>query len=328
MIKTIKIFTRNIISRILDLSGYCIVKRVAYNQIILQRDNLINLTIDYQNKSFTSGSTVIIFSKDRAIQLYNLLCSIEANCLSIPEIYILYGASTERNSISYSQLSELVKSMKIKCVFINELGYFKEKLLKILVNIETRSVIFFTDDDVFIRPFDFAIANKVDPLGSILSLRHSPLISKSYTLNKNISTPKFKVPEEIAGNGLLEFSWFEGDGEWADPWSVNGQFLPTSEVNLIAMVADYKAPNSFEMALKSFNSLYCKGRRGLCFSHSIILNLPINIVQNEANNRKGSISSDFLLEQWESGMMFDFSQFSYHDPLSTHEEHKPLLISR
>jgi len=91
-------------------------------------------------------------------------------------------------------------------------------------------------------------------------------------------------------------------------------------VKAITQVSMFKAPNSYESSLKSFNSI-CLLRRGLCFKESKILNLPINRVQNECENLSGTVTPEYLLEQWNRGAMLDTEILLSHVPTSPHEEH-------
>ena len=103
--------------------------------------------------------------------------------------------------------------------------------------------------------------------------------------------------------------------------------LNTLEVLLISNCSDFKAPNSYEIALKAFNDIVIS-RKGLCFNESKILNLPINRVQNEVNNISGNISVDFLLDKWNQGYCLDTSILKGHVPLSVHEDHPVKFIKR
>jgi hypothetical protein len=125
----------------------------------------------------------------------------------------------------------------------------------------------------------------------------------------------------------FEFQWFESKNEWSDPWSVDGHMLSTAEVRVLTSISNFKAPNSYEGALKSFNDII-NNRTGICFPRSIIVNIPINRVQEEVLNKSGSISTDFLLEQWQKGFAIDIKRFSKIIPTSTHEEHTIFFIKR
>jgi len=168
-------------------------------------------------------------------------------------------------------------------------------------------------------------AYNLDASHYVLSLRHSPSLTRSYTANKKQLPPK--LSDFKAVSGMFEFHWFEAGNEWSDPWSVDGQILSTAEVIAITKVSSFSAPNSYEAAMKSFNKL-CSNRVGLCYFESKILNLPINRVQNECENLSGTVSPEYLLDQWQKGMMLDTTKLLTHIPQSPHEEHEIIFKMR
>jgi hypothetical protein len=271
------------------------------------------------------GLVGVVFSRDRALQLYTLLHSYYAKVKEPAPLYVVYRASTSEHLKSYDELITDLKAGGLNVIFIKELEGFRSTLLKVLYKINTKNLFFLVDDDVFIRETDLTVAIQIDPLCTILSLRHSPHLRRSYTANAELISPKFINAKE--GDGLLKFAWFEQSLEWSDPWSVDGQILSTAEVRVLASISNFKAPNSFEQALKYFNSL-CKSRYGLCFDESKIVNLPINRVQTEWSNRSGDISANYLLKCWNDGLMLDVRSLEKHIPLSPHEEHALGFVKR
>jgi hypothetical protein len=123
------------------------------------------------------------------------------------------------------------------------------------------------------------------------------------------------------------FNGFEQGNEWSDPWSVDGQVLATAEVRVLTRLSEFEAPNTYETALKLFNDM-ARGRKGLCLRESAILNIPLNRVQTEVGNISGSVSPQFLLDQWNKGMMLDTAMFATHLPRAPHEEHPVRFIPR
>ena len=61
---------------------------------------------------------------------------------------------------------------------------------------------------------------------------------------------------------------------------------------------------------------------------SIVLNMPINRVQDEVSNKSGEISIDFLLDKWNKGYKINTSIFENYVPKSTHEEHSIVFQKR
>jgi hypothetical protein len=302
-----------------------ILHKSEYKRIISQRDQAVTTLVKTEGLKLTQGLVGVVFSRDRALQLYTLLHTYFAKVRVPAPLYVIYSASSNAHAKSYQEISVLLRAGCWDVRLINEGDEFRNTLLDTLSQINTKNMFFLVDDDVFIREVDLSISYQLDPFNAILSLRHSPHLRRSYTANAEQSPPQFSSADE--DDGLSKFAWFEQGYEWSDPWSVDGHVLSTAEVRVMAGVSDFKAPNTFETALKSFNTL-CKNRFGLCYSESKVVNLPINQVQIEVSNLSGNISTDFLLARWNDGMMFDVRPLEHHIPLSPHEEHRLEFVKR
>ncbi len=155
-------------------------------------------------------------------------------------------------------------------------------------------------------------------------LRGSPKIKKSYTGGVSYSAPNFSNSNF---NGLLEFNWFEKTCEWSYPWATTTHVFSTSEIYALSKISDYKGPNSYEGAFIFFNHM-AVARKGLCYDDSIVLNTPLNKVQDEVNNKSGSLSSEYLLHQWNKGLKICIDSFKNISTSSTHEEIDIIFIKR
>lgn len=314
-----------IIRHIIAGLGGVLLSRKNFENIIAQRDLAVSELAIVENGKLKPGLVGVVFSKNRALQLYSLLVSYYVFASNRVQLTVIYATSTKEHSQSYDDVKIMVKKLNLDVKFVEEREGFRNSLLKTLDDICVKNIFFLVDDIVFIRKVDLDFASKIDASRYVLSLRHSPHLTKSYTANKKQLPPMLSEFKDQPG--VYEFSWFEKGYEWSDPWSVDGQILSTSEVKIITKVSNFMAPNSYESSLKSFNS-FCVHRRGLCYSESKILNLPINRVQNECDNLSGSVSTEYLLDQWKRGMMLDTDSLSTHVPISPHEEHQIKLKKR
>jgi hypothetical protein len=306
--------------------GGALLSARAYDQLLVQRSRAVSELVELEDAELRPGISGVIFSKDRALQLFTLLRTY-IECVENPApLVVLYDASNEMHAAAYREVeAALADDACISVEFVRELAGFRDSLLAVLRRTDTISIFFLVDDIVFIRPINFSIASGINPRRSILSFRHSPHLRRSYTANVSQLPPRL-VPAKIGGE-LLEFQWFEQGNEWSNPWSVDGHVLSTAEIRVMARLSDFKGPNSFESALKSFDD-FARNRRGLCYSESRILNLPINRVQDDVSNLSGNVSPDFLLEQWNKGLMLDTAMFAGHIPQAPHEEHVIRFKSR
>lgn len=302
----------------IGLVGGVMLSKNSVNNLMAQRDCAVIKLAAIEKKKLKPGLTGIVVSKDRALQLYSLLSTYRELVINPAPLTVIFTASTIEHANAYEEVKALILEINQDVKFIEECDGFRNTLIKTLEKVQVKNIFFLVDDIVFIRNIDLDYASKLDASHYVLSLRHSPVLTRSYTANKKQLPPKLSNFKAVSG--MFEFHWFEAGNEWSDPWSVDGHILSTAEVIAITKVSSFSAPNSYEAAMKSFNTL-CVDRIGLCYFESKILNLPINRVQNECENLSGAVSPEYLLDQWQKGMMLDTTKLSIHIPQSPHEEH-------
>lgn len=313
-----------ILRRLVAAMGGVLLSRRNYNELLLQRGRAVKELSEFEKTHLRPGLTGIVLSKDRALQLHALLQTYARFVKNPASLIVIYNASNASHEKAYVEVEAAFRSNGLDLFFIREKGGFRESLIDVLKKVDTKNVFFLVDDIIFIRPLNLDVASTVDPFKTILSLRHSPHLQRSYTAAVRQMPPDFTpVPGD---QDLMMFKWFEKGNEWSDPWSLDGQVLSTAEVRVLSRLCDFKAPNTYEAALKSFGDIV-RDRNGMCYGESKILNLPINRVQNEVDNLSGTVSPEFLLEQWNKGLMLDTNMFDAYVPRSTHEEH-PVRFSR
>ncbi|MBT8573844.1 hypothetical protein G6699_09745 [Polynucleobacter paneuropaeus] len=308
-------------------SGAILISKTIYDNIVAQRNSAVHALLSSADANYTIGLTGIVFSKDRSIQLFALL---ETYCLHVKApapLKVIYDVSNSNHRQAYDHLQShfLSLGLSFNIEFIEQSDSFKNTLIQVLGTVQTRTTFFLVDDIIFTGDVDFEPLSQADPLQTIIALRLGSNIKKSYTTSR-YENPPYLLPSSIGCN-IFEFKWFERGNEWSDPWSLDGNFLPTSELVTITKISSFLAPNSYEIALKTFND-FISGRKGACFGASKILNLPINKVQSEINNQSGDISPEFLLDMWEAGLKIDISKFYNYSPTAPHEEHQINFVSR
>lgn len=267
------------------------------------------------NATSKEGVSFIIFSKDRALQLDGLLRSMLHHVTGTYSIHVLYCASNAAHAHAYRELTDGIQNTD-RIQWTKE-SDFKKDLVRTLKSLKTESVCFLVDDIVFIRPVDLNTLGGTTMRDGIVSLRLGSKITFCYTKQKTMRSPKLN-PINRQTN-LLQFSWKDGNYDWAYPLSVDGHIFPSSEITVAAEFLNYRAPNTFERALQILTPLYQK-RPGYCFDSPRMFNMPLNRVQNEKNNISGDISPEFLLAKWSEGMTIDFMKLSDIQTQSVHEE--------
>lgn len=316
---------QQLLAPLLDKFGGVLLSKRVYKNLIQQRDSACDDLIKVELLKHKRGISIVVFSKDRAIQLHAFIRSYANNVEGNYPVQVIYFTSSEKHQKSYDELNHYCINKKLNINFIRERNSFKETLLGVLETIDMSNIVFFVDDIIFLNSLDIEQLNSIDSQSYILSLRHSPYLRKNYTANIDQLPPKL-YPSNLSRD-LLEFKWFMAGNEWSDPWSLDGQVLSTAEVKILTRISEFFGPNTYEAALKSFGYL-AKKKAGLCYKNSKIMNMPINRVQTEYHNRSGQVSVDFLLGQWNSGLAIDIKRFAGYIPQAPHEEHELIFEKR
>lgn len=248
--------------------------------------------------------TSIIFSKDRAMQLNAFLSSYIALVHNYEKIYIIYKCSDDRHQKSYEDLITIYKNQPF--IFIKEEN-FRNQLLNIITYDKAKSIIFYVDDMIFIKPFDYLELKTIDTSKYILSLTRGEDLTFSIVLNKPLKIPTFQK----YSNNFVMFDWFEyGDfSDWEYPLGVSGYMFGRKECLLMLENIPFKAPNSLESNLQKFLPLF-KNRKGVCPVKVLAVCVHANIIQTEISNRiLGTFSIQELLDKWENFLEIDISDF-------------------
>lgn len=280
-------------------------RREKDDQRLQDSNALLSEIVNHAREKATSGKhmgiTFIVFSKDRALQLDGLLQSILHHVFGSYSIKVIYSTSSDSHRNAYNEVADRIKhSNRIEWT---EEKDFRTNLIEALDAVETESVCFLVDDIVFIRPVHLDTISQQFKDAGILSLRLGRNITFCYTKQKTMQKPGLSPAHDT--NDLLQFSWEDGNYDWAYPLSVDGHIFPVSEIRIAAKRLDYHAPNSFERALQILTPLYQK-RPGFCFESPRILNIPFNRVQNENNNICGEVTPEELLNIWNDGGRLDY----------------------
>ncbi|MBT4764568.1 hypothetical protein HOO14_06200 [bacterium] len=289
----------------------------------LKKNAVFELTKLYKGDR-DKGLTCVIFSKNRAMQLYALLESHQIFLKNTVPIIVIYTVTTVDHLESYVEVKKLINLTSLSVQFIEEKNGFRHTLLSVLQKIKTKSMFFMTDDQVFTDFLDLTPIFDINSSSHIFSLRLNPNIQYSYAQNRKYTPPHFN--NSTCGN-FLEFDWFEAQGGWSYPWSVDAHIFCTAEIYSLSLVSKYNNPNSYEGALTFFNHLL-EGKKGLCLKRGFTLNIPINLVQEEVPNRAGSVSSEYLLSQWNEGLKISMDSFKGIESKSTHSEVDLVFIRR
>ena len=266
-------------------------------------------SVAYHNKG-----EIIIFSKDRAIQLEALLRSFYQFGKHPVKLHVLFNASTQEHTRGYQKLIQAYSSRSI--CFIEE-NNFRKDLIALFKKLEGDKVFFLVDDLFFKEEFNLNEFFSINPKKYVASLRMGSHLNYAYTLQKQQPLPLFEATKEHPT--MLCWDWQAAESDWSYPLSVDGHLFDTKEIKLLVEELEYKAPNSFEEALQIMKPLFAQ-RKGLCYKQSIIVNNPCNKVQTENKNIHGQLSVEELNRKWLDGYRIDLSAYERMANTSAHQE--------
>jgi hypothetical protein len=251
------------------------------------------------------GATGVVFSKDRAMQLHAFLSSWFACAVSPCPLRVLFAAGSAEHERAYDELARIWSG---RVDFVRERD-FRSDLLGILGLDDAPRVVFFTDDGMFLDPFDMDDAVRWNPRTHVFSLVHGRALRRCFVLDRPQSLPPFLDPPE-GGDELLCWSWAQGDpGDWSFPLSLDGRVFDRREMSALLGALEFRSPNTLEMAMQAWMPLF-RRRKGLSFPRERLVNIPTNTVQEDCRNREtGRHSSRELLERWMEGERIEHERF-------------------
>lgn len=264
---------------------------------------------------------LVIFSRNRPLQLYALLESIDKYFDSDSiHVTVLHRYDSE-----YSKALEEVADKFNDHEFIDELnpslnltGHGFKKCMQELLTRSGRLIAFLTDDIIFKGHVDVRQISELMNAPSVLafSLRLGLHISECYALNQSQPVPAGSVwPPNI-----FAWLWKQSQMDWQYPFSVDGHVFRKSQFSEWVAGLDYHHPNSFEEKLQECRKF--PGIPEVMLSHVVsrLVNLPINRVQETHQNRCGSTTSEFLLSKWNKGLCLDIDHYHGLMNRGVHEE--------
>ena len=271
---------------------------------------------------------VIIFSKDRAMQLDLLLQSILLNFnVEDYKLNILYKASNDEYNRGYNIIRDLYPQFNYK-----KEENFKEDLVSLFNDSEYTT--FLTDDDIIYQSFKL----NNDELHNIFMLTEANCFSlrlglntrHCYTMQRLNSLEDFKTYNFYYDTDLIEpvISWKVKDAtnDYAYPMSVDGHIFKTIYIKELCNFLDYYNPNMFEAMLSNLsnNNMIISS-----YLNSKLVNSPINRVQDVFHNLSGmnfGYSAEDLNEMYLDGVSFDFNKMKFNEITGCHQEIQPFFI--
>lgn len=233
----------------------------------------------------SSDLNVVIFSKDRAMQLDVLLRSYDTSRIGAP--VIVWATSSSDFRESYTQLGAYPVRWYATHYSFSTFWYDPHVLKQ-----SKPYTMFLCDDDVFYRPIPEI---PEIPKWHCFSLRLGKNVTHCYSKN---------CPQR---EGQLDFVY---------PWSLDGHIYHTDELLRALQVVVFDNPNELEDQLNKC----CPGPKIMYAEHSCLVGLPHNRVQDKYKNRCGSVSAKELNDKFLAGYRIDLDALDFSAIIGTHQE--------
>jgi len=235
---------------------------------------------------------VVIFSKDRAMQLELLLRSIQMFFINYEDsdISIIYTYSNNDYKASYKKLVKMYPEFDFKLEY-----NFKQQLCDVIY--DEPYTVFFTDDAVFKSKFDIdEIDKEFHDNICALSLMLGKNINYAYEEEREIKQPQFYYPYPPT-HFRLAWDWKSADIDFNYPMSVIGCIWRTKDIKPKLLELDYDKAWNVESALKS--SPIDKSKM-TCYKESKVVHIANNVV-SPCGNKSGGGDVEILNKKFLNG---------------------------
>jgi hypothetical protein len=257
---------------------------------------------------------LIIFSKNRGLQLDGLLYSINLYSDHLfDKISVIYKADSD-----YIEGYNILKDDYEFVNFIEEKNFKKDLISNILDNYEFTT--FGVDDCIFyeeIKETQNEILEKISSDVVCFSCRLGTNCVYSHPANLH-----FNIRNYVEKNGFLSWNWREQQsGDFNYPLGTDFHIFRTEFIlNLIKNLSFFN-PNTMESNMQNF--LQVLKPKMVSFSHSKVVSIPINLVNDTHPNRNGlkyPVSIEELNKRFLNGEVIDIKSMDFSEIKGCHQE--------
>lgn len=270
------------------------------------------------------GSTdIVVFSRDRPLQLFSAIESIERYMQGRFTIHVLYRASDTRYEAAYEEVFAAYPEITgLKERHLNGKD-FQPLFEKILFD-SNEKYILLTTDDVVMKDFaDLSLCQtmleKTHAYGFYLGFGNN--IERSYLSDRPLPKP---LSAEL-GNGVYVWNFSFGSGDWGVANHIEMGLYRKEELKRSLASSSYRNPHALqEQWVKNLPNK----KIGLCFECSKALNLPLNSTCLSGHPNMNCKSLEELLAQFNLGYKMNIDPlFQVNNP-APHYDWVPELIER
>jgi hypothetical protein len=270
---------------------------------------------------------LIIFSCNRPLQLYALLESLGKYCRGIHEAHVIYRTSSEQFEHGYDIVKHDFSHVYYYQQGSNPHKDFKPLVLAAVFGSPSPYVIFAVDDIIVKKEIDLTACidalEKYNAYGFYLRLGLHLNNCYSYG-SKAQPLPPLKEEEP----GIFSWNFPFGLFDWNYPHTVDMTLYRKKDIEHDLHSCSYHAPNRLEEVWQRRAGAIIN-KKGLCYVIAPIVNLPLNRVQHEYQNRAmKEWSPHDLLQQFLAGYKMDIMPLYDIQNSAAHMEYSPTFILR
>lgn len=271
--------------------------------------------------------TSIIFSKNRPLQLDLCLQSLKQNFLDCNEIFLLH----KYEDIYLSSIEQIGKENKDLLVVQQSKSIYQDLFLMIN-SCNNNYICFFTDDDIFYKPFITKDYNKIfDKTNNVctLSLRLGFNIRKRSHQGQEQEDIPYKN-QKVGEFFIVPKTFYPYGSYWSYSHSVDGHIFRKNDLLRIMEELSYldekfqfkQTPNELETQMQRYWAL--SENNIVCPLESVVVNSPNNRVSNtHINNTSGEIfnyNPEYLLGLFLSGKRVNLNMLNLNNIECPHQE--------
>lgn len=258
---------------------------------------------------------IVIFSKNRAMQLDALLRSLKKNFAQYDSSLVSVIWKGDKGfKGGYTKIKNKFPEVNM----IHE-DNFKQQTVG-CIDEEQQFTMFLVDDIIFKLPFSehdspFQSMMVTSYLWS-LSLRLDHTINYCYAINSSQEVPKSMTPDYSV------WDWTTAQGDWNYPMSLDGNVYHTWQIKKVIRSLEFSNPNELESKMDTYakTGVGVPSRLICYYDKSRLLNVPANRVQDNFQNRfENSWSAEELNKKfYHENMIIDISEVSSVKNTSCH----------
>lgn len=269
---------------------------------------------------------IVVFSFDRPMQLYAFLESTYRYLDGLGEVTVIYRSSDNHYKEAYDQVQTTFPEVTFVAQGSAPKQDFKPLLMNVLDHVQSAYIAFAVDDIIVKKEANLSecirLLEKTEAHGFYLRLGMH--INYCYAWACPLQCP----PLTFITDNVAMWKIKEGKRYWGYPSTVDMTIYRTDYIIRTFGSLVFTNPNTLESSWDRISGPL-KKQNGLCFDESIVVNIPLNIVQDTCKNRyMHEWDKESLLKKFQEGFKIDIQPLYGIKNNSAHYEFPLSFIPR